>query len=589
MRHFPDDHETREVMVGSSAVVEEARHTLAERLACASAEGIGHLDHMAGEDVVGVPAVAATIVDDVTRHEPARVAAADPTVIERPHAHHPPCPGGPPAESATAAWIDAVLDVIPTPAALLLPVRGAGGAIVEFRVDRCNGEADDLMGRTPGQITGRRPREAFPGLTFSGIFEKYVRVLETGEPVRLGPLTYQTPINGVLCPTVLSVRAQKVADRLLVSWQFHDEQARLAARMHDVERMVRLGWAEWNRVTGEISWTGQVYEIFGTRVPLPLDEIPDHVHPEDAADVSRAITALTELHRPQSFEFRVGERHVAATAEPVLDNFGRPIAFRGVVQDITARRRIEDQLAQSRLELERQRLRLAENMQRALLPEARPALPGLRVAVRYHPAENTAQVGGDWYEATTLPDGRVLIAVGDASGHGLPAAARMAQLRSALLGVALTGAGPAGILHCLNRLVLHVQEQTATATAVVAHFDPATRRFTWARAGHPAPILVRAGRTRRLRNDFGTLLGAIGEADYRAATTLLRPGDLVLLYTDGLVERRGGDLADPAHALRRMARSHAAATPEQMLAAFDIGNAEDDTCVLALQVTHDLN
>ena len=350
--------------------------------------------------------------------------------------------------------------------------------------------------------------------------------------------------------------------------------------MHDVERMVRLGWAEWNRVTGEISWTGQVYEIFGTRVPLPLDEFPDHVHPEDAADVSRAITALTELHRPQSFEFRVGERHVAATAEPVLDNFGRPIAFRGVVQDITARRRIEDQLAQSRLELEWQRLRLAENMQRALLPEARPALPGLRVAVRYHPAENTAQVGGDWYEATTLPDGRVLIAVGDASGHGLPAAARMAQLRSALLGV--TGAGPAGILHCLNRLVLHVQEQTATATAVVAHFDPATRRFTWLALDcsiWSAPAAPAACATTSARRPAPS-----GRPTTAPPPPCCAPATW-LLYTDGLVERRGGDLADPAHALRRMARSHAAATPEQMLAAFDIGNAEDDTCVLSRSPT----
>ena len=577
-------------MVGSS-VLEEAQQMLAERLGCTSPEALGHLERVAGETGVGVTTVAATLVGDVgpdvPEAEPAEPAEpSDPAVIERPHRHQPA-----PAEWTTS-WIDAVLDVIPTPAALLLPIRGKKGNIIEFRIDRCNGEATDLMGRTPEQITGRRLREAFPGIVLSGIFEAYVQVMETGDPVRLGPVTYQEPINGVLCPTVLSVRAQKVGDRLLVSWQFHDEQARLAARLHDVERMVKLGWAEWNLVTRETSWTGQIYEIFSgreSREPLPLTEIPDHVHPEDAPEVRRAITALTELHRPATFEFRVGDRHIAATTEPVLDNFGQPIAFRGVMQDITARRRIEEQLAESRNELERQRLRLAEEMQRALLPEAKPVLPGLRVAVRYHPAENTAQVGGDWYEATTLPDGRVLIAIGDASGHGLPAAARMAQLRSALLGVAFTGADPAQILHCLNRLVLHAQEQTATATAVVAHFDPVTRRLTWSRAGHPAPILLRDGRARRLRNDFGTLLGATEEADYRVTTTLLRPGDLVLLYTDGLVERRAGDLANPVYALRRRRTGRDAADPDRVLAEIDIGNPEDDTCVLAIQVTHDVN
>lgn len=552
--YLPDGRETREVTVNPSAVVEEPEWPLAGRMGCTPDEVLDHLRRITGDE----------------------------RVVPRAHAHRPE------AAEPVPPWIDALLDVVPTPAALLVPIRDPGGTIVEFRIDRCNGEAADLMGRAARRIIGRRLCEVFPGIGPSGLFEAYVKVMRTGEPVRLGPLTYQEPVNGVLCPVVLSVRARRVADGLLVSWQFHDDQARLAAHLRDVERMGRLGWAEWNLVTGKISWTGQLYEIFrghAPRLPLPLDEIPDHVHPDDAPEARRALTALTELHRPQAFEFRVGERHVAATVEPVLDNLGRPIAFRGVMQDVTLRRQIEEQLARSQVELERHRVRLAEEMQRALLPDAHPELPGLRVAVRYHPAENTAQVGGDWYEATTLPDGRVLIVIGDASGHGLTAAARMAQLRNALLGVAFTGADPAAILRCLNRLVLHVQEQTATATAVVAHFDPATRRLTWARAGHPAPILVRDGRARRLRNDFGPLLGATEEADYRATTTALRPGDLVLLYTDGLVERRGGDLADPARALRRtVLGDDPAADPDRMLAAFDIGNPEDDTCVLAFQV-----
>jgi PAS domain-containing protein len=592
VRYFYDNPGARPAADERATVVEEAQRLLVTRLGCTSAEALGHLRRVADETEVAVAAVAATLLGEVGLD--AR------TIMDRPPgnllepAHHRHRPGDPEATGKPAPWLDPVLDVIPTPAALLIPISTSDGRIVEFRIDRCNGEATDLMGRTPEQITGRRLHETFPGIMLTGIFEAYVEVMETGLPAHLGPLTYQEPINGVLYPALLSVRAQKMGDRLLVSWRFHDEEARLAARLDDVERMVRLGWAEWNLVTDEISWTRQIYELFGRAPadgPIALTHLVEHIRPEDLPVVTRAIRTLTERHDPATFEFRTGrrpgERVVSVAAEAILDGFGQLIALRAVMQDITVRRRIEEDLAASRLELERHRRHNAEELQRALLPEAHPDLPGLRVAVHYHPAEKSSQVGGDWYEATTLPDGRVLIVIGDASGHGLAAAHRMAQLRNAILGVAFTGADAAAILTCLNRLVFHTQDQTATATAVVAHYDPATSVLSWARAGHPPPILVRGRRARQLRNSAGALLGALRDPDYRLTTTRLEPGDLVVLYTDGLVERRGAQGPDRLATLLRTAGRCADSGPCAMVSAIDIGNPEDDTCVVAIQVRQD--
>jgi serine phosphatase RsbU (regulator of sigma subunit)/PAS domain-containing protein len=504
---------------------------------------------------------------------------------------------GLPADDLRSPWLDAVLGAIPIPAALLFPIRDWRGHVVEFSIDRCNAHATDLLGRTPEEITGRRLLEAFPGLETAGVFEGYVQVLETGAPLDRGPFKYEEPVRGVLYPALLSVRAQRVGDGLLVSWQFHDEEARLAARLDDADRLVSLGWAEWNLVTEEISWSGRTYEIFGRDLaegPLPLGEVPAHVLAEDAPTVAEALRELSERQEPRTFEFRVaarvpgrGPRTVSVTGEPMKDGLGRLIAVRCVVQDVTERRRIETDLAESRLEVERQRRRMTEELQRALLPEAQCDLPGLKVAVRYLPAEDSAYVGGDWYEAAPLPDGRVLLAIGDASGHGLAAAARMAQLRNALLGIAHTGTDAATVLHCLNLVALHSQEAAAIGTAIVAFFDPDDRTLVWARAGHPLPILVRAGRAYELVNGDGTVLGVTCDPGYRSVTVRLKPGDRIMLYTDGLIERRADGNADR---LLRDTVAHCVGDGpegdvEAVMKTLGTVNLEDDTCLVVLHVS----
>ncbi|MBZ4016803.1 PP2C family protein-serine/threonine phosphatase [Streptomyces purpurogeneiscleroticus] len=501
---------------------------------------------------------------------------------------------GLPDDDVRAAWLGAVIDAIPAPAALLFPVRGPLGRVVEFTIDRCNARATALLGRTPEQVTGSRLLDAFPGMVLSGIFDAYVRVLETGVPLNRGPFAYEEPFQGALRPAVLSVRAQRVGGGLLVSWCFHDEQARMRAQIDDAERLVHLGWAEWNLVTGDVTWSRRMYDVLGVNPahgPLPLDTLSEYVAEDDLPAVVAAVRSLSEDGGPVRFEVRTRgaepPRHVSVNAELVRDSRGRLVAVQGVVQDVSAVRRMAAELAASRREAEDQQLRMAEELQLALLPTVHPTLPGLRVAVRYQPAENCARVGGDWFEAAPLPDGRVLIAIGDVSGHGLRAAAQMAQLRNALLGIAHTGADAAGILDCLNLLAFHGHEDSLTATAVVGHFDPDGRTLTWARAGHPSPVLVRGSEAAELENGDGTTLGASLDPGYGLTTTVLHTGDRVVLYTDGLVERRADRAGDREDLLLAAARQGADGTPEQHLETLLSvlhTDPEDDTCVIVLHV-----
>lgn len=228
----------------------------------------------------------------------------------------------------------------------------------------------------------------------------------------------------------------------------------------------------------------------------------------------------------------------------------------------------------------------ALELQRAILPlhDEPYDLPGLRAVVRYLPASRASRVGGDWYITSDMPDGRVLIAIGDVGGHGLAAAAGMARLRGALAGLAITGAPPDRLLDWLNDLVRHVGSEH-TASVIAGYFDPASRMLTWAQAGHLPPVLVRGTWAMPVDPPAGVLLGA-GKHHYDLATLLLCPGDLLLLYTDGLVERRGRPIDVGIRLLVKTARGRT--DPEEAVseALRVLGSAQtdDDTCVVALAV-----
>ncbi|QIK65605.1 SpoIIE family protein phosphatase [Nocardioides sp. HDW12B] len=183
---------------------------------------------------------------------------------------------------------------------------------------------------------------------------------------------------------------------------------------------------------------------------------------------------------------------------------------------------------------------VAETLQRSLLPETLPAPPGWSFAADSRPA--SAGVGGDWYDAFLLPSGRYLLAVGDVAGHGLTAASAMAQLRNALRAYAVEDDDPVQVLLRLDRMASMLAPDDL-ATAVVATLDPVTGDVCAASAGHPSPIVSQGGRASLMEvaslPPLGAGLLAAAHDTVRGTDLSLKPGDALVLVSDGMYERRG--------------------------------------------------
>jgi len=229
---------------------------------------------------------------------------------------------------------------------------------------------------------------------------------------------------------------------------------------------------------------------------------------------------------------------------------------------------------------------VAETLQRSLLPETLPLLARTVLAARYLPAERGVDVGGDWYDVIELPDGRVLLAIGDVVGHGVKAATIMGQLKSALRAYALEGHGPAATLDRLKAMVRTTTGGGMIGTLIVAVFDPETGALRYASAGHP-PALVRSadGAVNYLADGRTTPL-AVGLQPAREAETLLEEGALLLLYTDGLIERRAEGLGAGLDRLERAVADGPGDVDDlldHLLSALrGDGPSSDDTALLAM-------
>lgn len=231
---------------------------------------------------------------------------------------------------------------------------------------------------------------------------------------------------------------------------------------------------------------------------------------------------------------------------------------------------------------------VAETLQRSVLPETLPSMEGVRVSAVYLPGSTAVDVGGDWFDTLTLPDGRLGFVVGDVVGKGVQAASTMAQLRNGMRALTLDTSSPAATIMKLN-LLLENYIDVPFATLVYVALDPATHAVTLASAGHPPPLVVGPdGRTSFLESSGGLPLGVDVATEYTDTTTVLEPGSIVVLYTDGLVERRGSSIDDGLDDLARAAE-RAPRTPEGFVDALvrDIlgaGERFDDVAVLAVFV-----
>ena len=231
--------------------------------------------------------------------------------------------------------------------------------------------------------------------------------------------------------------------------------------------------------------------------------------------------------------------------------------------------------------------RIAETLQRSLLPQTLPSLPGVALGARYLPAASEAEVGGDWYDAIALTGGRALLVLGDVSGKGLAAASTLGALRNAIRAYALEGHGPAEIAERLNEFVLADPAREHMATLVLAVFDPVGGELTWVNAGHPSPLLICAdGTATLLEGGRSVPRGVLPFPAYAVETTTVEPGGALALYTDGLIERRGEHLDEGMQLLLRTAGDGPldpdALCDRLLAAAAPAGATSDDIALLVL-------
>ncbi len=192
---------------------------------------------------------------------------------------------------------------------------------------------------------------------------------------------------------------------------------------------------------------------------------------------------------------------------------------------------------------------IAATLQRSLLPDRLPELPGVELAARYVPASSDVQVGGDWYDVVHLPGGQIAMAIGDVAGHGVQAAATMGQIRMALRSYALQDPAPVSVVSGVHRLVSHLP-MADMVTLIYLVYDPASRALRYANAGHPPALVVDRGSGTYLEEGLSPPIGVTSDARYTEVCYDLAAGAVLLLYTDGLVERRDESIQQGLDRLR---------------------------------------
>lgn len=266
---------------------------------------------------------------------------------------------------------------------------------------------------------------------------------------------------------------------------------------------------------------------------------PDLAAPsDDCGDPAGAARAAVSVEPDHARDLSwitvpiVGERRILGTLRvAVAGAVPLPPAIR---EDIG---HIGDSVASALVEAARghEAVQVSRSLQESLLPHSLPRAPWFEVAARYEPATATLQVGGDWYDAQLLRPDELALSVGDVAGHGVEAAARMGELRAAMTAMRLVCEGPHELIGLMHRLY---DGSPTFATAICARLDP-RGLFRWSSAGHLHPVVARPGAaTAQLEGRVTPPLGAGVTGSAVLNERHLRPGDTVLLYTDGLVERR---------------------------------------------------
>ena len=515
------------------------------------------------------------------------------------------------------AVLYALLDDLADAVLVLRAIPDDGGHIADFSIEHVSPGYHDPAGRTGPDLTRLTLLEAYPAsVSAEGLFAQAVQVLTGGTsahtpgPVSISPVTglpvSETDAGGAL---VRDLRVARFYDGVIATWQHESPGSQAAALLEHAQRLGRLGGWEENLVSGTPRWADSAFGLFGLTprpgAEIPLADLHSYVMAADRPEVKRFRQRLLERREAATVTIRVVHpddrsiRQIRIFAEPVTDAAGTVVALRGAFQDVSAQYHTQVALAATRDQLAEEHL-LALRLQQAIMPPDMPPVEaaGIDVAVRYRPVGPGYLVGGDWYDTLLLPDNQVLLVVGDVAGHGIDAVTGMVAARNSLRGLAITGTGPAELLGLLNGVMCHLTSGVV-GTVICGLYDPETRVLRWARAGHLPPVLVRGGAARDLPLPGGVLLGMDPDAIYEEATQPLEPGDMVLLFTDGLIERRGesieevlsefvaavaaGSNAVKDGAVGDGAEPDAAAQADRVLASA-VSDTGDDACLVVVRI-----
>jgi GAF domain-containing protein len=372
------------------------------------------------------------------------------------------------------------------------------------------------------------------------------------------------------------------ADWCTIALDQDGELRTLAVAHVDPERVAK-GLELQQRFPADPASSSGGYQVLRTGRSELVPEITDDMIDAAVADPEHArLLRELELRSAMTVPLKVQDR-VLGVVTWVTGDTGRRFGLDDLAfgEDLAHRAALAIDTAQLHSQLNE----VATRLQRAVLPAELPVLPGWETAASYMQAGHS-DAGGDFYDVTALGDGRLAVFVGDVMGRGVTAAAAMAQMRAAIRALVAVDPEPAAVLPALDRLFEHY-DFNQLVTLVYAVADPANDELVIANAGHPPPVLRRAdGSAEVVAGEPGLLLGAGGgeRASIRVAFT---PGDLLLCYTDGLVERRDEDIEKGVERLLGACRDADVADlftwlADVVLAARDT-RRDDDVAVLALR------
>jgi CheY-like chemotaxis protein len=344
-----------------------------------------------------------------------------------------------------------------------------------------------------------------------------------------------------------------------------------ADRAAEIQRLTRSGTWELDPVTRTIVVSPELRDLF--RLPSPrvaLDEFLRRVHPDDVARITATAKKTLCSGSPGTAELRVADNDgvvheliVSCAAAPVSPSPTMSRTLWGAAQDVTEFR---DRL---RVDLRVQTdwtavRRTVDAFHRAVLPGTLPTVPGVGLAAVYLPAPERLDIGAAWYDALPVDGDRVLVSVGRVAGHDRHPAAVMGQVLAVLRAFAHDDPDPFSVLGRLNRFLTDTVQDDTFATAVVALFDPNTRRLRVANGGHPAPLVVSSDRdgdaVTTLVGRPGPALGVLPQARFDAALEAgsaeldlgLAPETAFCAYGDSLIDRVFDSRDDPAAGSRRL-------------------------------------